>query len=138
VTDDYVNRRYPLSDLTSRIIAAAHEVHHQLGPGFREIIYQRALERELPQKNVEFEREVWIDIIYKGQKIGRHRVDFVVGDAEGGVMLELKAKALLDDVDFIQTLSYLKSSGYEVGLLINFGGKKLEVRRLANSRKSIP
>ncbi len=135
MADDYVNRRYPLSDLTSRIIAAAHEVHHQLGPGFREIIYQRALERELPQQSVEFEREVWIDINYKGQKIGRHRVDFVVGDAEGGVMLELKAKALLDDVDFIQTLSYLKSSGYEVGLLINFGGRKLEVRRLANSKK---
>jgi len=104
MAEDYVNKRYPLSDLTSRIIAAAHEVHYQLGPGFREIIYQRALERELPQRSVEFEREVWIDIIYKGQKIGRHRVDFVVGDAEGGVMLELKAKALLDDVDFIQTL----------------------------------
>ena len=137
MAEDYVNKRYPLSDLTSRIIAAAHEVHYQLGPGFREIIYQRALERELPQQSVEFEREVWIDIFYKGQKIGRHRVDFVVGDAEGGVMLELKAKVLLDDVDFIQTLSYLKSSGYEVGLLINFGGKKLEVRRLANSKKPI-
>jgi len=134
MAEDYVNERYPLSNLTSRIIAAAHEVHHQLGPGFREIIYQRALERELPQQSVKFEREVWIDIIYKGQKIGRHRVDFVVGDAEGALMLELKAKALLDDVDFIQTLSYLKSSGYEVGLLVNFGGKRLEVNRLANSK----
>ncbi|MCD6286199.1 MAG: GxxExxY protein [Anaerolineae bacterium] len=76
---------------------------------FREIVHQRAPELELPQQSIEFEHEVWIDIIYKGQRIGRHQVDFVVGDAAGGVMLELKAEALLDDVDFIQTLSYLKS-----------------------------
>jgi len=132
--DQYVNERYPLSRLTSRIIAAAQEVHHQLGPGFREIIYQRALEVELPQHRVEYEREVWISIHYKGAKIGRHRVDFVAGDEEGGVLIELKAKSALDDVDPVQTLSYLKSSGYEVALLINFGKKKLEVRRLVNSQ----
>lgn len=73
-----------------------------------------------------------MDVLYKGQKIGRKRVDFVVGNASGSVMVEIKAKAQLEDVHFVQALSYLKASGYKVGLLINFGAKQLEVRRLAN------
>jgi GxxExxY protein len=59
-------------------------------------------------------------------------VDFVAGDGTGDVMVEIKAKAVLEDVDFVQTLSYLKASGFHVGLLMNFGTKRLEVRRLAN------
>ncbi len=128
----YVDHRYPLSALTGRIIAAAQEVHHALGPGFQEVIYQRALATELPAHGLEFSREVWMDIHYKGQKVGRKRVDFVIGQGDDDVMLEVKAKAALEDVDHVQTLSYLKASGYQVGLLINFGGRQLEVRRLAN------
>lgn len=128
----YVDARYPLSELTAKVLAAAHEVHRVLGPGFEEVIYQRALEREFPAFDVECAREVWIDVLYKGVKVGRKRVDFVVGDDSGDVMLEIKAKAALDEVDFVQALSYLKASGYKVGLLINFGGKRLEVKRLAN------
>jgi len=82
----YMDSRYPLSALTGRIIAAAQEVHRTLGPGFREVIYQRALARELPAHDLEYAREVWMDIIYKGVKIGRKRVDFVVGDGSGDVM----------------------------------------------------
>jgi GxxExxY protein len=81
---------------------------------------------------VECAREVWIDVMYRDEKVGRKRVDSVVGDDSGDVMVEIKAKAALDEVDFIQTLSYLKASGYKVGLLLNFGGKRLEVKRLAN------
>ena len=128
----YVDSRYPLSALTSRIIHAAQEVHHELGPGFEEVIYQRSLAKELPAHDLEFEREVSIDVLYKGEKVGHKRVDFVIGDSTGDVMLEIKAKRALDDVDFVQTLSYLKASGYKVGLLINFGAIKLEVKRLAN------
>lgn len=128
----YVDPRYRLSELTSRIIAAAHEVHRTLGPGFEEVIYQRALATEFPTHGLEFTREVPIDVIYKGQKVGKKRVDFVVGDDEGEVLLEIKAKVKLDEVDFVQTLSYLKASGHRVGLLINFGGQRLEVKRLAN------
>jgi GxxExxY protein len=123
-----VKAEYPLSHLTARIIAAATEVHRQLGPGFEEVIYQRALARELPAHDLEFSREVWIDVYYKGEKVGRKRVDFIVDE----VMVEIKAKAALEPVDFIQTLSYLKAAGYKVGLLINFGGQKLAVKRLAN------
>ena len=128
----YVDSRYPLSALTGRIIAAAQEVHHVLGPGFQEVIYQRALARELPAHSLDHTREVWIDVLYKGEKVGRKRVDFVIGDSSGDVMLEIKAKATLEDVDFVQALSYLKASGYKVGLLINFGAKRLEIKRLAN------
>jgi GxxExxY protein len=130
----HVDRRYPLSVLTGNVIAAAQEVHHTLGPGFREVVYQRSLAKELPAHGVEFNREVWIDIHYKGDKVGRRRVDFIVGDSSGDVMVEIKAKAGLEDVDFVQTLSYLKASGYPVGLLLNFGTKQLEIRRLANSK----
>ena len=124
----YVKEEYPLSDVTARIIAAAKEVHRTLGPGFEEVFYQRALALELSGQGLEFGREVWIDVYYKGRKLGRKRVDFVVEE----VMVEIKAKASLEDVDFVQTLSYLKASGYKVGLLMNFGAKTLEVRRLAN------
>jgi len=124
----YVKDEYPLSDVTARIIAVAKEVHRTLGPGFEEVFYQRAMALELPRENLEFAREVWMDVHYKSQKLGRKRVDFVIE----GVMVEIKAKAALEEVDFVQTLSYLKASGYKVGLLLNFGGKTLEIKRLAN------
>jgi GxxExxY protein len=128
MSQPYVKDEYPLSHVTARIIAAAKEVHSALGPGFRELIYQRALALELPAHGLEFSREVWIDVHYKDRKVGRHRVDFVVDE----VMVEIKAKAALEPVDFMQMLSYLKASGYKVGLLLNIGGKTLEIRRLAN------
>jgi GxxExxY protein len=128
MSQQYVKAEYPLSDVTARIIAAATEVHRVLGPGFEEVIYQRALARELPAHQLEFSREVWMDVRYKGEKVGSKRVDFVINE----VMVEIKAKALLEDVHFVQTLSYLKASGYKVGLLINFGAAKLQVKRLVN------
>jgi GxxExxY protein len=128
VTQRYVKAGYPLSAVTARIIAAATEVHRELGPGFEEVIYQRALARELPAHDLAFSREVWIDVHYKGEKVGRKRIDFIVDE----VMVEIKAKSGLEPVDFVQTLSYLKASGHKVGLLLNFGASKLEIRRLAN------
>ena len=77
------------------------------------------------------EREVWITIHYKGEKLGRKRVDFVVEIC----LVATKAKATLEPVDHVQTLSYLKASGCEIGLLINFGAPKLEVQRLINTRR---
>ncbi|MGQ0600895.1 MAG: GxxExxY protein [Anaerolineales bacterium] len=124
----YVKSEYPLSDITARIIAAAKEVHRTLGPGFEEVFYQRALTFELPAQSLEFSREVWMDVHYKGRKLGKKRVDFVVE----GVMVETKAKAEFEPVDFVQTLSYLKASGCKVGLLINFGAKALQIKRIAN------
>ena len=132
MSNEYVDSHYPLSALTSKIIAAAQEVHRVLGPGFEEVIYQRALAKEFPAHGLEYSREVWIDVYYKGEKVGRKRVDFIVGDGSGDVMVEIKAKAALEPVDFVQALSYLKASGYKVGLLLNFGGERLEIKRLVN------
>ena len=128
MSQQYVKDEYPLSDVTARIIAAAKEVHRTLGPGFEEVIYQRALALELPAHDLEFSREVWMDVTCKGEKVGRKRVDFMIDE----VMVEIKAKSALEDVDFVQALSYLKASGYKVGLLLNFGASKLQIKRLAN------
>ena len=126
----YVKEEYPHSAITSQIIAAAKEVHRVLGPGYQEILYQRALQLELPAHGLEFEREVPMDVIYKGEKIGKKRVDFIIED----VMVEIKAKGEIEDVDVIQTLSYLRASGLKVGLLLNFGAKALEIKRLIQTR----
>lgn len=128
MSQQYVKGEYPLSDVTARIIAAATAVHRALGPGFEEVVYQRALALELPRHNLEFSREVWMEVHYQGVKVGSKRVDFVIDE----VMVEIKAKAALEEVDFVQTLSYLKASGYKVGLLLNFGAVKLQIKRLAN------
>ena len=107
-------------------------MHHELGPGFLEVIYQRALALELPAHEVDFNREVEIAIYYRGRRVEKQRVDYLTNDQTGSVMLEVKAKSAIEEVDFVQSLSYLKASGHKVGLLINFGGKKIEIRRLAN------
>jgi len=129
--DRHVKPGYPHSELTAKIIAATQEVHRTLGPGFDEIFYQRAMSKELQAAGQEHGREVWITIYYKCEKLGRKRVDFVVDVC----MVETKAKAALEAVDFVQTLSYVKASGFPVGLLLNFGGSKLEVKRLINTKQ---
>lgn len=126
-----MSEEYLHKELTGRIIAAAMEVHRGLGPGFEEVIYQRALAHELSAAGLDASREVWIDVIYKGEKIGSKRVDFIVEE----VMVEIKARSEFKDEDFIQTLSYLRASGFQVGLLLNFGGKSLGIKRFINDRK---
>jgi GxxExxY protein len=125
----HVKTEYPASDLTSRIIATAKRVHKELGPGFEEVIYQRALALELPAHDLDYDREVWIEVQYKGKRVGKKRVDFFVED----VLVEIKAKSEFEDVDVVQTLSYLKSSGKQIALLLNFGGRSLGVKRLIHS-----
>ena len=80
MAEEHIKKEYPLSDVTARIIAAATQVHRALGPGFNEILYQRALALELPVHNLEFSREVWIDVHYRGTKVRARRVDFVVDE----------------------------------------------------------
>ena len=132
MSTQYVRPEYPHSKTTGAIIQAATTVHRELGPGFREVIYQRALFLEFTAQGLDFSREVWMDVRYRGQNIGRKRVDFIVEN----VMVEIKAKAVFDDVDFIQTLSYLKASGYTVGLLLNFGAKQLGIKRFVNEKRN--
>ena len=119
------------SDITEKIIGCAMKVHRELGSGFQEYIYQRALEIELNKALVKFTREYEMPIYYQGEKIGMRIVDFFVDDK---IMVELKAVVDLNDVHLAQGLNYLEASGYEVGLLINFGAKSLQFKRLHNRK----
>jgi GxxExxY protein len=117
------------SDITGKIIGAAFEVHKFLGNGFQKVIYQRALAYELSKNNLLFKREIEQDIFYKdlAEPIGSRRADFIV---EGKIIVELKTTTQLDAAHMAQTLNYLKVYRYDTGLLINFGAKSLEFKRL--------
>jgi GxxExxY protein len=127
-----VNEKYPESELTGKVIGCCMEVHRFLGNGFQEVIYQRALAIEFSKQNISFSREHEMDIYYKGENIGTRRVDFFV---EGKVMVELKAIIHLEDVHLAQAINYLEAYGLETGLLVNFGAKSLEFKRVMKPLK---
>ena len=104
-------------------------VHTELGNGFQEVIYQRALKIEMAEQGIAFSREYEMPVYYKNRQIGTRRVDFLV---EGVVAVELKAIIQLEDVHLAQAINYLEAYDLEVGLLINFGAKSLQFKRLSN------
>ena len=118
-------------DITKRIIAAALKVHTTLGNGFQEVIYQRALAIEMSVENLVFEREMKMPVYYRMEQIGTRRVDFFV---EEKIMVELKALIKLEDVHLAQAMNYLEAYKMEIGLLINFGAKSLEFKRVHNNK----
>ncbi len=118
-------------ELTGKIIGCAMEVHNQLKSGFQEVIYQRALEIEMRNHQIDFLREYKMIVSYKGLEIGKRRVDFFV---ENKISVELKAISQLGDIHLAQAINYLEVYNLEVGLLINLGSKKLEFKRLVNSK----
>jgi GxxExxY protein len=122
---------YQHSDITGKIIGCAMEVHRYLGNGFQEVIYQRALALEMQHQGLSFQREYEMQIYYKGAHIGTRRVDFFV---EEKVMLELKAVIQMEDSHLAQAINYLEASGTETGLLINFGSRSLQFKRVMKSR----
>src|SRR5207302_8173461 len=114
---------------TFAIIGAAMEVHKQLGCGFLEAVYQEALAIELSKRNIPFRREVHLPIHYKGALlVTSYCVDFVCFDS---VIIELKA---LGGTEEAQIINYLKATGYEIGLLLNFGARSLQQRRFVLSK----
>jgi GxxExxY protein len=124
---------YKYSDITGKIIGCAMEVHRYLGNGFQEVIYQRALALEMQQQGLRFSREHEMKIHYKGAEIGTRRVDFFV---EEKVMVEIKAVIQLEDVHLAQAINYLEAYGLEIGLLINFGSRSLQFKRVVKPIKS--
>lgn len=126
-----IKEQYKYSELTSKIIGCSMEVHKILGNGFQEVIYQRALEKEMALQGLSFAREFEMPIFYKEEQIGTRRVDFLVEEV---VSVELKAHVKLEDVHLAQAINYLEAYDLEIGLLINFGAKSLEFKRLINPK----
>ena len=117
-----------LGDLSYRIIGACFEVHKQLGCGFLEPVYQEALELEFIDQKIPFEREKLLDINYKRKILSKkYKADFICYNK---IIIELKALSKLTSDHESQLLNYLKATGLELGLLINFGTKRLEHKRM--------
>jgi GxxExxY protein len=112
--------------VTQRIIGAAIEVHRALGPGFLESIYEEALAVEFAIKGIQFIRQKPITLFYKDHQIGEHRLDFLVEDS---IVVELKAIRALEDIHFATGRSYLKATGLQDGLLLNFATSPLTIKR---------
>ena len=122
---------FKYGELTEKIIGASFRVHSTLGNGFQEVIYQRALELELNAFQIPHIREFEMPIYYRDQQIGTRRVDFFI---QNKISVELKAIIKLEDVHFAQAINYLEAYNLEMGLLINFGSKRLEYHRFTNKK----
>ncbi len=116
-----------LDALIYKVIGCCIEVHKELGPGFIESVYHRAMEVELAHKEIPFETQKRIELYYRGCRVGRHRLDLVIADQ---LVVELKAVEELAKKHYAQVRSYLKAAKKEVGLLVNFGEYKLDPRRV--------
>ena len=121
------------SDETYQIIGAAMEVHKTIGCGFTEPLYQEAFEQELQLRSIPFQREKSFHVTYKGKELKKEfRPDFVCFDK---IIVELKAVGDFADEHFAQVYNYLKATGMSLGLLINFGKKYLDYKRIPCERK---
>jgi len=121
-----MEKTFLYQDLTYQLIGAAMAVHCELGHGFLESVYEKAYAHELTLIPIPFDRQVSLDVHYKGVSVGQFRADFV---ADGKVVVEIKAvKKLLPEHE-AQLINYLKASGLRVGLLLNFGAPSLEKMR---------
>jgi len=114
-------------DLSYQIMGAIFEVHKELGPGFLESVYERALLQELTSRGMKVDVEKIFDLTYKGKKVGTHRLDLIVEDK---IVVELKTVERFAPHHTAQLLSYLKASGRRLGILVNFSRAKVEARRV--------
>ncbi len=120
-------------EITETIIGAAFEVHHILGYGFLEKVYQRALQVELERRGLQAKMEEPIQVHFKGSVVGDYFADLLV---EEKVIVELKVSRQYNPADEAQLLNELKATGRSVGLLINFGREKVEFKRMVFSDPS--
>lgn len=116
-------------ELSYKIMQAVFEVHGILGPGFPEEKYERALCKEFRDRKISFERQKNAKLIYKDEDLGDFRLDIVV---ENKIILELKSISQMHEVFEAQVFSYLKATKLKLGILINFGKKKVEYKRIVN------
>ena len=114
-------------ELSYRVIGCAQRVHRELGPGFPEGVYHKALSHEMVQARIPFETEKVVEVFYDGMLCGEFRIDLL---ADERIVLELKALSALNDEHLAQAISCPKATGLSLAILINFGGKSLETRRV--------
>jgi GxxExxY protein len=131
--DDKINKMSldDINKLTHKIIGCAMEVHNQMGNGFQEVVYQRALAIEFSIQNLTFTRELEMPLEYKGESVGSRRVDFFV---ENLVMVEIKAIEKIEGVHKAQAINYCEAYNIADGLLINFGAERLQYHRVFNRK----
>jgi GxxExxY protein len=120
-------------ELSYRVMEVMFEVHNILGPGFTEDFYTKAVAYELQKHQIPFETEKTIDVYYKDLYLGTYRLDFLV---DRQIILELKAVSSLNDSHKQQLVSYLKATSLRLGNLLNFGARKLEYTRIANTPRT--
>lgn len=120
---------HEFEELSGRILGAAVEVHKQLGPGFIESVYQKAVEVALRHREIPFERQRPVNILFEGEQVGTHLLDLLVG---GAVVVELKAVKHFEDIHYAQVRSYLRATNLRVGLLLNFSAPILAIKRIMN------
>jgi len=116
--------------ITEQIIGCAYKVSNCLGIGFLEKVYENALHYEISKSGLDVKQQHPINVVYDQAVVGEYFADLLVQDA---VVVELKAVKILDSSHFAQCVNYLKATGKKVGLLINFGSPKIEIRRVVNS-----
>lgn len=129
---EFVDPKYPHSELTAAIIAAATEVHADLRPGLDEVMYERAMCIEFSERSIEFSQQSRFPVQYKGRFLGNLIPDLIVQEK---VILDLKVVDAFNDAHIAQMLGYLNITGLEIGLLINFKHAKLQIKRVANLNK---
>jgi GxxExxY protein len=118
---------------TYEVIGAAMEVHKQLGHGFLEAVYQEALAVEMELREIPFSREVMLPVHYKNRQLAvGYRADFLWFE---NVVVEIKALRRPSTIEEAQILNYLKATGLEIGILINFGSRSLEYKRYVHTKK---
>ncbi|HUC82239.1 MAG TPA: GxxExxY protein [Flavisolibacter sp.] len=122
------------SDITQKIIGCAMLVHRKMKAGYSELIYSRCLAIEFDKINLSYKRELELPIYYDETIVGKRRVDFMVDDK---IVVELKAISELTDKELNQALNYLENHRKEVGLLLNFGAKSLQFKRVINSNMAV-
>lgn len=118
-------------ELSYKIMGILFSVHNQLGNRYQEKYYQRAIEEALKETNLEFKKEIEVDLKFNNKKIGKYFLDFLI---ENSIVLEIKAVPIFKPRDFTQVLAYLVAINLELGILANFGTDKLTYKRILNSK----
>lgn len=130
IKDNTDKKLLALNKLSEQIIGIAFKIHNYLGPGFIEKIYEKAFVYELNKAGIGFVNQAVIKVNYEGLELGRQRVDFIIRDS---IIVDLKCVSEILELHKAQILSYLKTSNKRLGLILNFGKKRVEIKRLLNS-----